>query len=172
LQILRSLGAEDTYYAFDFADKLKDFSDDLQARDFGIKCKVSMFGNSNKEWDSYSWNLSNMIFQMRQSYQRGIFDAVYLDGAHSFFHDGLATCLLKELIKDGGILILDDVFWKFDNHDAAYKENILAKKLTEEQIKDLQILRVQELFLTNDPNWEKLSPPNSWRSVFRKCVSK
>ena len=154
------LGKEDVYYCFDFEDKLKDFLDDLKARDFGINCQVAPFGNSHDEWDSYNWNLSNLIFQMRQSYQRGIFDAVYLDGAHTFLHDGLAVCLLKELIKDGGILILDDLFWKYPDRGIGF--------LPKNQREDFQLLRVQEIFLTTDPNFEKLSSPGAYRGVFRK----
>lgn len=160
------LDEKDIYYAFDFADNLKKFTDDLQARNFGIKCRISVAGNSHDEWDSYDWNWSNMIFQMRKQKLPGIFDAVYLDGAHTFLHDGLAVCLLKELIKDGGFLILDDLFWTFAKSKSGQK--ISPGRLPEYQTKDYQIFRVQELFLTNDLNFEKLSPPNSWRGVFRK----
>ena len=159
----------DTYCCFDFGDRLKAFVEDLQARDFGIKCQIIASGNSSKLWDSYNWNLSKLVFKMREHNKTGLFDAVYLDGAHTFFHDGLAVCLLKELIKDGGFLVLDDLYWSF----------VSAKidrtgHLTKEQMNDYQILRVQELFLTPDPNWEKLSPPNAWRGVFRKrpCLTK
>lgn len=166
LQVLQMLDADDVYYAFDFANNLKDFADDLQARDFGIKCEVVLAGNSHDEWDSYNWNLSNMIFRMREQHLNGIFDAVYLDGAHTLLHDGLAVCLLKELIKDGGILILDDLYWTFS--DSNWGSSFAPGRLPKEQMDDTQILRVQELFLSNDPNWEKLSQPDNWRGVFRK----
>lgn len=158
------LGAGDTYYAFDFEDTIRDFIDDLKSRDFGISCQVVAVGNSRDKWDSYNWNLSNMIFQMREQKQAGIFDAVYLDGAHTLFHDGLAVCLLKELVKDGGFLVLDDLFWKYSSMGESAGVGLMPKN----QRDDYQVLRVQELFLSNDPNFEKLSPPNSWRGVFRK----
>ena len=138
---------------------------DLQAKDFGIKCSVIPAGNSHLEWDSYNWNLSNMIFQMRRQKRAGIFDAVYLDSAHTLHHDGLAVCLLKELIKDGGFLVLDDVFWRYANLKTRKR---FVNMLTQEQMADYQILRVQEIFLSNDPNFEKISPPNAYRGVFRK----
>ncbi len=164
MQILKLLGKNDVYYCFDFADKLEDLMSDLKTRDFGIKCQIVTAGNSHDEWDSYNWNLSNMIFQMRQNYRHGIFDAVYLDGAHTFMHDGLATCLLKELIKVGGILILDDLFWKYSSIGENAGDGLMPKN----QRDDFQILRTQEIFLANDSNWEKLSPPMSGRGVFRK----
>lgn len=166
MPVLTMLDEGDVYYGFDFEDRVQEFVADLQARDFGITCEVVLAGNSHNEWDSYNWNLSNMIFRMRERKQAGIFDAVYLDGAHTFLHDGLAVCLLKELIKDGGFLILDDLFWRYSNSKLGQKHS--GGRLTREQVEDYQVLRVQELFLSNDPNFEKLSPPNAYRGVFRK----
>ena len=166
LQVLKFLDENDTYYAFGFEDTVKDFEQDLQVGNLGIKCRVVTKSNSHEAWDSYNWNLSNMIFEMRERKEAGIFDVVYLDGAHAFLFDGLAVCLLKELIKDGGYLILDDLFWTFSG--VAWGRNFGPGKLTKEQMEDKQILRVQELFLTPDPNWERLSSPKDWRGVFRK----
>lgn len=165
LQVLKMLDEGDTYYCFDFEDRIQAFVEDLQARDFGIKCQIITGGNSSNLWDSYNWHLSNLVFQMREQNKAGIFDTVYLDGAHTLFHDGLAVCLLKELIKDGGFLVLDDLYWTFVSGKC---ESRAEGRLTKEQMNDYQILRVQELFLTSDPNWEKLSPPNTWRGVFQK----
>lgn len=168
LQILKLLDANDTYYTFDFADKLQDFADDLQARDFSRKCKVVPVGNSHGEWDCYNWNLSNLIFCMRERNEAGIFDAVYLDGAHTFLHDGLAVCLLKELIKDGGFLILDDLFWTYSNSPTV--KEFGEARMPPDQTEEPQILRVQEIFLTNDPNFERLSSPSNYRGIFRKKI--
>ncbi|MBR0103725.1 MAG: hypothetical protein IJQ01_09540 [Selenomonadaceae bacterium] len=167
LQVLKLLDAGDMYCGFDFEDKVKDLTDDLQARDFGIKCQIVLSGNSRNQWDSYNWNLSELIFRMREQNLAGIFDAVYLDGAHTLLHDGLAVCLLKELIKDGGYLILDDLFWSYSTSKIE-KGLGWDKFMSKEQADDKQIFRVQELFLTNDSNWERLSSPKEWRGIFRK----
>ena len=169
LQILKILDENDTYYAFDFEDSVKALEDDLKTRDFGIKCQVVTKGNSREEWDSYNWNLSDMVFEMRERHETGIFDAVYLDGAHTLIHDGLAVCLLKELIKAGGYLILDDLFWTYAG--SSWGRNVGPGRLTEEQMKAKQVLRVQELFLTNDPNFERLSSQKDGRGIFRKRQS-
>lgn len=166
LQALKLLDENDVYYCFDFEGNIRAFVEDLQIRDFGIKCEIVTASNSDKEWDSYNWNLSNMIFRMRERREQGIFDAVYLDGAHTLLHDGLAVCLLKDLIKKGGFLVLDDLFWRFSASEWGRK--VGPGRLTKEQMDDMQILRVQEIFLTCDPNWEKLSPPNFGRGIFRK----
>ncbi len=168
LQVLKLLDECDTYYAFDFEDSIKPFAEDLQARDFGIKCQVVTKSNSRKKFDSYNWNLSNMVFEMRERHEAGIFDAVYLDGAHNLFHDGLAVCLLKELIKDGGYLLLDDLFWSYSKSPSLAK--VAINIWTKEQYEDCQVFRVQELFLTNDPNWERLSSPKDEQGLFRKRI--
>ena len=160
------LDVGDTYYVFDFEHRLKALKEDLQTRDFGVKCQLFTKGNSTKTFDSYNWNLSNMIFEMRERKQQGIFDVVYLDGAHALLHDGLAVCLLKELVKEGGFLILDDLFWSFAITPKSLE--FALRNYTEEQAKDYQCFRVQELFLSNDPNFEKLSSPKAWRGVFWK----
>ena len=168
LRTLEILDAGDEYYAFDFLNVLKMLLHDLNFERFNVKCKVVAFGNSELEWDSYNWNLSNLIFQMRERNEAGLFDAAYLDGAHTFLHDGLALCLLKELLKDGGFLVLDDVdFVCWPDYAEAYK-----KHMPENQMRDKQILRVRKLFLDNDPNYEALTPPNSHRAVFRKRIAK
>ena len=96
----------------------------------------------------------------------GIFDVAYLDGSHAFFQDGLALCLLKQLVKPTGYLILDDVFIKVT--DFFHDEEFLNSHMSREQIEDMQVLRAQKIFLDHDSNFEKLSEPNAWRSVFRR----
>ena len=66
----------------------------------------------------------------------GIFDLVYLDGAHSFLFSGLACALLKTLIREGGYLIFDDLNWSYGNsHDRnpkVYPE--ILEQYTQEQV--------------------------------------
>ena len=166
LQVLQLLDENDTYYAFDIEHIIKSFEQDLQAGNLGVKCQVVTKANSSEAWDSYNWNLSNMIFEMRKRKEAGIFNVVYLDGAHALVHDGLAVCLLKELIKEGGYLVLDNLFWTFAK--SAWGRGFAPGKLTKEQMEDKQIFRVQELFLTPDTNWERLSSLKEPRGVFRK----
>lgn len=170
LQVLKMLDKDDVYYCFSRENDIKAFVEDLKTRDFGIKCQVIPFGNSNKIFDSYNWNLSNLVLQMREKNLPGIFDAVYLDGAHNLLHDGLAICLLKELIKDGGYLILDDLFWSYAKSPTMREYGF--KNFPKEQAEDRQVFRAQELFLTNDPNWERLSSSKEPRGVFRKGSSR
>ena len=164
LRTLEILDEGDLYCCFDFLYVVKMFLHDIDSDRFNVKCKVIAFGNSELEWDSYNWNLSNMVLQMRERHEFGMFDAVYLDGAHAFIHDGLAVCLLKELVKDGGYLVLDDlkfVYWP------DYRE-IHKNRMPQNQMEDAQVSRAQKIFLDGDPNFEKLSPPDAERGIFKK----
>lgn len=102
----RKLSSEDTYYFFDFADNAYALLEYLQKIP-EVKCKLIAVGNSRKNWDSYNWNLSTMLLQIRSRDEDGMFDVVYLDGAHTFLHDGLAICMLKILMKH-----LDSKSWR------------------------------------------------------------
>ena len=72
-----------------------------------------------------------------------------------------------KLVKDGGYLILDDLLWSF-LRSPTLKEKILKSGMPREQADDLQVFRVQELFLANDPNFEKLWSPKAQRGIFLK----
>lgn len=167
LPVLQMLDAGDTYYGFDFEDRIAEFVDDLQARDFGLKCAVVVAGNSRSPSDSYNWNLSNLILRMRERREAGLFDVVYLNGAHTFLYTGLGVCLLKELLKEGGFLILDDLFWTIAKSPTV-REEAIRNNVPRVQMEDPQVFRVQEIFLSNDPNFEKLSAPQDRRGIFRK----
>lgn len=166
MQILKILDSNDIYICFDFEEIVQDFISDLNSRNFGVKCNVVPLGNSKDIWDSYNYNLSELIFNMRKDNLDGYFDAVYLDGAHTLLHDGLAVCMLKQLIKKGGYLILDDLFWTYSGR--ADKGKSAEGKLPKYQRDDPQILRVQEIFLRYDPNFEKLSDDKAYRGIFRR----
>ena len=56
---------------------------------------------------------------------------------------------------------MEDVFTTFVNED-------VKGKIPEKYREESQLVRVQELFLEHDPNFEKLSYPQSPRSIFRR----
>ena len=97
------------------------------------------------------------MMKMKSDCQDGIFDLVYLDAVHDFARDGLATCLLKKLVRPGGYLIFDDLNWNFGNTDynSVTKPEINAW-YTYEQIYDFQIQRVIACFMDGDDDWQEV----------------
>lgn len=159
------LDEDDEYYCFDFNQTIELLANDIR-RISDVHCNFVLMGNTQKVFDSYNWSLSNLVLEMRSRNEDGLFDVCYLDGAHSFFHDGLAICLLKFLMKRAGILILDDLFLRttqFEDWTKFHENNF-----TMEQLDDMQILRAQNIFLIGDPNFEQLSDSKSYRGVFKR----
>lgn len=173
VKVCKILDEKDTYYCFDFEDTVNKLVHDLALVD-EINCIVHGIGNTYKKYDSYNWGLSQLVFEMRESRVQGIFDVVYLDGAHTFAFDGLACCLLKELLKPGGYIVFDDLYYSIANIDLdrpnlpSYVDN-LKNEYTREQMEDKQVLRVINLFMTCDKNFERVWEwENTGRAVFRK----
>ena len=168
VEICRLLDEHDQYFAFDFGEKIEALFEDL--RRLQVKCSLHARGNSTKIYDSYNWNLSEMLLEIEEQEKEGVFDVVYLDGAHSLAFDGLACCLLKQLLKKDGYIIIDDIDWSYKR---AYtdRSNSAFERYTEEQIADCQIKRVINIFMRNDENFREIFLSNTLvpdRVVYQK----
>ncbi len=153
VEACKCLTKEDTYICFDYEDVVDDLLYDLKKVP-EICCKLAGWGNSRMIGDSYNWNLCNVLFQMRNENKRGVFDLVYLDGAHTLLHDGLACCILKELLKPKGYIIFDDMFWTHKLDEKRYK--IGQTQYPEEQLADCQMLRVVNAFMLEDERFQQI----------------
>ena len=163
IEIVKRLRNNDSFYFFSFENEVTELNEDLKELDY-CNCNLHPMGNSRTLYDSYNWKLSSLCLENEIS-----FDLAYLDGAHTFFHDGLATCLLKKLIKPGGILIFDDVFWSFSKSPTMNPEKRpqTLQELNYEQIKTPQILRVIEVLMETDEDWERIGDIKS-QVIYRK----
>lgn len=166
VSVCKQLQKEDTYYCFDYEDIVEDLLHDLNKIP-EICCTLVGGGNTHRVFDSYNWNLCKLLFHMRNNNLQGIFDVVYLDGAHSFLHDSTACCLLKELLKPNGYIVFDDVYWAW----AGEIDPKLKDMFTEEQLCDFQIQRVLNAFMIEDERFQQIymsQSLNPWRAVYRK----
>lgn len=163
VEIVKRLRNIDSFYFFSFEEDVEELNDDLESVEY-CKCNLYPMGNSNAKYDSYNWKLSSLCLE-----NNVLFDLVYLDGAHSFFHDALATVLLKKLIKPEGVLIFDDVFWSHQKSPSVNpdKNPKILEDYTREQIETEQIKRVIDVFMETDDEWERIGDIN-WQTVYRK----
>lgn len=168
VEVCKYLAEEDTYMCFDFEERVVDLLHDLNKVP-SICCKLIGKGNSHKFYDSYNWNLSDMLFQMRNDNLDGFFDVVYLDGSHSFAHDATACCLLKELLKPNGYIVFDDVFWSYDKNPESAAS--LTEFYTKQQLKECHIQRVLNAFMIEDKQFQEVYMSHSFnpgRAVYMK----
>lgn len=92
------------YTACDFAGVCRFHESVLQRQ--GIDTgKITFAGN---RVGTYSWTLFEMLRRGEQ------FDVVYLDGHHTFYVDLPALLLAHQLLKPGGLFLVDDVDWTLD----------------------------------------------------------
>ena len=109
-EVAKLLRPGDIYDLFDREDCT--LFKNLQSLVNSSQCEINIHSNSRKLFDSYAWSLSKISFEaMSKAPGVGVWDAIYLDGAHTFSVDAPATCVLKEMVKTSGYLIFDDVKW-------------------------------------------------------------
>lgn len=162
VEACKLLGNKDEYYLFDFEDRTNVLKEDL-CKVPDICCEIKTYGNTRKKYDSYCYTLCDVLFDMRNRNLNGIFDAAYLDGLHGFNVDGLALCLLKELMKPEGFIVIDDLDWTWKECIAELPESKsehfahwTSELWTEGQISEPQVRRAVNAFMVNDKSYEEV----------------
>lgn len=155
VELAKLLNNRGELHLFDYEDRLSELLSEIDELGF---CNIVRYPNGRKTFDSYNWNLAKMLREMRRAQQPGIFDLVYLDGAHAFHHDAPAALVLKELLRPGGYLLFDDYKWTFASSPRANPKvnSFTASSYSEEQINEPHIALICELFFDYDPRFVKV----------------
>ena len=65
---------------------------------------------------TYNWELLKLIEQQTENgVCNPLFDFCYMDGARNFEVDYCAFFLVDKLLKPGGYILFDDLFWTYNN---------------------------------------------------------
>jgi hypothetical protein len=117
---------------------------------------VRGFGSSYKLLDSYNWSLAKVLAQN----SRPIYDYVFIDGAHTFAVDALATLLLDRLLKVGGYMDLDDWDWTLRGSPSLNPRVFPAtnQMYTPEQIETRQVELIIDVILRRSPCYREVVP--------------
>lgn len=117
---------------------------------------------------SYIWELRKLIkHNLQNPKEAKLFDFCFLDGAHSFETDGFAFYLVDKLLKDGGIILFDDINWSYAS-SPTLKDTEFVKQMSDDERKAEQINDVIELLVATNPNYEILEIRNRWAWVQKK----
>lgn len=92
------------YSACDFKDVCEVHRIQTEAREIDSD-SFRYLGNSH---GSYSWTLFELMEKGEQ------FDAIYIDGHHTFLVDLPAFFLADRLLRPGGVMLIDDIRWTLD----------------------------------------------------------
>ena len=122
---------------------------------------VYAYGNHRKHWDSYVWTLIKCL----KEYGDGYFDYVYLDGAHTIFHDLPAFYISKRLLRPGGIIDFDDYNWSWGGSPTMNPKNTpwVLDFMSDEQIDMKQVKLLVDEFVAKDPDFEVVKKNKVYR---------
>jgi predicted O-methyltransferase YrrM len=153
--LCQALNRAGRIHLFDFGPTLDALAAELREENFD---NIVLHPNGRKLFESYNWNLAIMLRQMRNDGKDGIFDLVYLDGAHVFHHDAPAAVVLKELLRPGGYLLFDDYSWTLASSPTLGPSvnASTAENYSQEQIEIAHIALICEIFFDRDTRFERV----------------
>jgi predicted O-methyltransferase YrrM len=108
---------------------------------------------------SYTWELMHILESQRQG--EWTFDFAFIDGAHSWFVDGLAFFLVDRLLKPGGWLLFDDLDWTYDT-SPSLSQNEFVLAMPEEERTTPQVGKIFELLVKQHPGYDEFRTDGTW----------
>jgi predicted O-methyltransferase YrrM len=116
-----------------------------------------VFANS-----SYIWELRKLIEKSTKNGKcEPIFDFCFIDGAHNWETDGFAFFLVDKLLKIGGWILFDDMFWSY-SISPAMKNSEFVKNLPKDEKTIPQIESVFKLLVSQHPDYSNFIIKGRW----------
>lgn len=117
---------------------------------------------------SYNWELMRLIeYQSKTGVCEPLFDFCFIDGAHSWETDGFAFFLVDRLLKPGGWILFDDIYWTFGK--SSIKDSEEVKAMSDEEKSTPQIEKVFSLLVCQHPGYQKHRIYNEWGWAQKVC---
>jgi predicted O-methyltransferase YrrM len=102
----------------------------------------------------YTWFLYRMLRErLRDSTIDPLYDFVFLDGAHTWDVDGFAFLLIDKLLKPGGWILFDDLYWRMDAEG--------WPEVPEAQRSIAQVGEVWDLLVLTHPRYDEMRTDGS-----------
>lgn len=174
--IAERMSSKGELHLFDYEEVVARVERELRSEGLADGIKIVTHSNSRRTYDSYSWRLAQLAIEdMDRGGGFGIYDLAYLDGGHNFHHDAPACVALKELIRPGGYLVLDDVHWTFAKSRSANPERNpgIRDLYTQEQIETPHVKIIDRLVMKTDPRFTQIFLSDSddpRRTVYQKTA--
>lgn len=169
-ELARLLNHQGELHLFDHEDVLETLMAELRAEGWP---DIRTHPNGRKLFESYSWTLALLLREMRARGEDGVFDFVYLDGAHVWAHDAPAALALIPLLRPGGVLLLDDFRWTLAASPTLNPERHkpTAANYAPGQIETPHVALICEVFLDHDRRLRpmRLPPPQDGGAPLRRA---
>lgn len=172
VELLHVLDGSGDLHLFDFVDKVTELASDVKLDGTYKGVTLHTHGNSRRTYNSYAWTLAQFISSLhRKGQPTKIFDLVYIHGLHLFHHDAAACAILKDMIRPGGYIVLDDMQWTIDGSPSMNpkKRADTRKEFSDEQIRLSHMSLIAEAVLATDARFErdKTRSKSANRTIFK-----
>jgi predicted O-methyltransferase YrrM len=125
----------------------------------GVANKVEIV----REYSSYTWWLKTELERVGSAPR---FDFAFLDGAKNWTIDGLAVLLLERVLRPGGWLLMDDLYWTYDDRETS--DGITVRALSQAERTEPHLRAVFDLLIAGNPAWTDLRVQNDWWAWARR----
>jgi predicted O-methyltransferase YrrM len=123
-----------------------------------------------REFSSYTWWLRERVRE--RSDQHGnvipLYDFVYLDGSKNFTVDGLAVVLIEKLLRPGGWLLMDDLYWTYGD-DRTETDGVVHRELSSDERRTPHLREVFDVIVRQHPSFTETKIQDEWWGWARKA---
>jgi predicted O-methyltransferase YrrM len=110
---------------------------------------------------SYIWRL--MLMLREDPTPR--FDMAFIDGAHTWAVDGFAFFLVDRLLRPGGWIIFDDLYWSYARSPTLGNKPWVKESMPKDEYEMKQISAVVQLLVKPHPRYGPITYQDQWAIV-------
>jgi predicted O-methyltransferase YrrM len=123
-----------------------------------------------RRYSSYTWWLRAQVAEHSDEHGNvePLFDFVYLDGSKNFTIDGLAVVLVEKLLRPGGWLLMDDLYWVYGD-SRTETDGVVHRALSEEERRTPHLREVFDLIVRQHPSFTETKIQDEWWGWARKA---
>jgi predicted O-methyltransferase YrrM len=120
-----------------------------------------------RDFSAYTWFLKEKIEERSDGDGNcePLYDFVYLDGCKNWTVDGLAVFLIEKLLRPGGWLLIDDLRWRYADHEWGHLYDGDGKPLgplSEREREEPHLQAVFELLVMQHPSFSHFRIEDDW----------
>lgn len=128
-----------------------------------LLAKTGLTAHANPVYceNSYTWTLLELIEQNTVGgVCQPVYDFVFIDGAHLFEPDALAFYLSDKLLKPGGWLLFDDLYWTL--HASEFQSEPWVTKLSRAERESPHVLKIFDVIVKQHPAYTDFRVVDQW----------